>query len=88
MMQMPPERERLIQIFHPYALERLANAQSQGTRFVYYTSADAAISILKNKEVWMRKSSCMNNFFVRQRSRDGDSRLNRRRRLDSGSHVG
>ena len=61
-MQLPSEQERLIKIFHPYAREQMSRVRSEGTRFVHYTSAEAAVSILKNKEVWMRKSSCMNDF--------------------------
>lgn len=58
----PPEQERLLRIFHPYALEQHLRAVSQRIRFVHYTSADTAMSISRSKEVWMRKSSCMNDF--------------------------
>ena len=32
------------------------------TRFAHYTTADAAKKILENKQVWMRKTSCMNDY--------------------------
>ena len=50
------------QIFFPYAFERQKAVKSQGTRFVHYTRADAAMSIIKTKAIWMRKTSCMNDF--------------------------
>jgi hypothetical protein len=63
---MPPEQNaiqaRLWQIFFPYAAEREALALSNKTRFVYYTRAETATSILKHAEIWMRKSMCMNDF--------------------------
>ena len=58
----PEQRQKLMQIFHPYALERQSTARLNGTRFVHYTSADVAMNILRKREVWMRKSSCMNDF--------------------------
>jgi len=61
-MQLTQERERLLNIFYPYSREKFSAILSTGTRFVHYTSADVAMSVLKNKEVWMRKSSCMNDF--------------------------
>ena len=36
--------------------------KSKGTRFVHYTHADAAMNILRTKQVWMRKTSCMDDF--------------------------
>ncbi len=57
-----PEEEKFFSIFYPYSREKFSTAREKGTRFVHYTSADAAMCILKNKEVWMRKSSCMNDF--------------------------
>jgi hypothetical protein len=56
------EQDRFLRILHPFAFERLLRASSEGTRFVHYTSADAAMNILRKKEIWMRKSSCMNDF--------------------------
>jgi hypothetical protein len=61
-MSLTPEEQRLWQIFHPYAAGRQTVALSQKTRFVHYTSADAAMKIIRNREVWMRKSTCMNDF--------------------------
>lgn len=56
------EHQRAFQIFHPYAFRKVVDALAQGTRFVHYTSADAAMGVFQYQEVWMRKSSCMNDF--------------------------
>jgi len=61
-MQISEEQMKLANIFHPYALGRQSTALANKTRFVHYTNADAAIKILDKKEVWMRKSSAMNDF--------------------------
>jgi hypothetical protein len=60
--QISSDQERLARILFPYAYERNLSARLQGTRFVHYTSAEAAMCILRSKEMWMRKSSCMNDF--------------------------
>ena len=61
-LQVSPDLEQQLRIFHPYTVERNLDAVANETRFVHYTSADAAMSILRNKEVWMRQSSCMNDY--------------------------
>jgi hypothetical protein len=53
---------RKMQIFYPYALGRHQAVSLKGTRFVHYTRAEAAVNILSTKRVWMRKSTCMNDF--------------------------
>jgi hypothetical protein len=52
----------LEQIFFPYALEWRRLAAEKKTRFVHYSSAEAAIKLITNREVWMRKARCMNDF--------------------------
>jgi hypothetical protein len=49
-------------IFLPYAMSRVRRVQSAGTRFVHYTTADAAIKIIRSESVWMRSSSCMADY--------------------------
>jgi hypothetical protein len=61
-LQLSPELERELRIFHPSMLRRNQHAATHGTRFVHYTSADAAMDILRKGEVWMRQSSCMNDY--------------------------
>lgn len=53
---------RLRKIIFPVAFENQEAVQRAGKRFVHYTRADAAMNIIKSHEVWMRKSSCMNDF--------------------------
>jgi hypothetical protein len=54
--------ERFAKIFFPEASKRMAEVKARKTRFVHYTSADSAMGILKNRELWMRNSSCMNDY--------------------------
>lgn len=54
--------ERLSRIFFKYAHSKIDDVRAENTRFVHYTNAEAALSILKNREVWMRNSTCMNDF--------------------------
>lgn len=46
----------------PYNLQRLHEAKTKGFSFAHYTSAANALSIIKNKNVWMRNASEMNDF--------------------------
>ncbi|WLS03106.1 DUF2971 domain-containing protein [Shinella oryzae] len=52
----------LMQLFHPFAFSKMMVAATSGLRFVHYTTADTAMKIINNEEVWMRKSTCMNDF--------------------------
>ena len=56
------DQQRLIHIFHPYAMRKIREAREKNTRFAHYTTADAAMKILKTKQFWMRKTSCMNDY--------------------------
>lgn len=49
-------------VFFPDALSKLANVMNAGGRFVHYTSAEVAASIIQNKAVWMRNATTMNDF--------------------------
>lgn len=53
---------RLAQIFMPQYLQRTEEIQGSKKKLVHYTSASTALSILKNKEIWMRNTRCMNDF--------------------------
>jgi hypothetical protein len=57
-----PSDIKSFQIFHPLAFDKTAKAFETRQRFVHYTSADTALKMFRNREVWMRKSSCMNDF--------------------------
>lgn len=51
-----------LNIFRPQVLSRHDCMKSAGSAFVHYTSAEAAFEILKNGQLWMRKSGVMNDF--------------------------
>ncbi len=56
---------RLEGIFMPHARQQRDSAYRNGakpTRFVHYTSAEAALSIIKSKRVWMRNTNCMADY--------------------------
>jgi hypothetical protein len=53
---------RTFGIFYPYSMERTLEAVRKNQRFVYYTSADTAMRIIRSQEIWMRKSHLMNDY--------------------------
>jgi hypothetical protein len=57
-----PDQIRNLEIFYPYAYRKNREAAVDDARFVYYTNADTAFQIIKNKEVWMRNATCLNDF--------------------------
>jgi len=54
--------DRMKRIFFPYLSQESERVRATATRFVYYTTADVAYSILKNKEIWMRNAMTMNDY--------------------------
>lgn len=62
MLDIDPVDLQRLQLFHPFAFNKIASALTSNARFVHYTSADTAMKIIQNEEVWMRKSTCMNDF--------------------------
>ena len=61
-VELSEDELHLFNIFHPLAMEMLDEARKNNTRFVHYTTADAAMKILMTKQVWMRNTSCMNDY--------------------------
>jgi hypothetical protein len=59
---MTPEQERRNRLLFPYAFEKIDLAKSNNTRFVHYTSAETAFSIISKKSIWMRNSVTMNDY--------------------------
>src|SRR5579859_6522232 len=63
---LPPDLQlalRLESIFMPYATrQRDAHHRKQAGRFVHYTSAEAALNIIKSKRLWMRNTVCMADY--------------------------
>ncbi len=54
------EMEDIYEAFFPEEFEKRQGAATK--RFVHYTSADVAKSIIENKQVWMRNTRTMNDF--------------------------
>ena len=56
------DNEKISSIFMPHATAKSAPFKSGENRVVYYTSAEVAVSILKNREIWMRNALTMNDY--------------------------
>lgn len=63
------EREMLMRlegIFLPAAMRQRLKLFDGGNRpfarFVHYTSAEAALSIIRTKRMWLRNTNCMTDF--------------------------
>jgi len=66
---MTPEQIQLMvqleSIFMPYSRRQrdtLYKDENSKTRFVHYTSAEAALNIIRNKRMWMRNTTCMSDY--------------------------
>jgi hypothetical protein len=57
---------KLEAISMPHSTERrnvlYENRTKDYARFIHYTSADAALKIIKSKRVWMRNTTCMSDY--------------------------
>lgn len=60
--RMTPEDAVLWQTFLPGTIEKRRQAYENKTRLVHYTSAENAIQIVRNKQIWLRNSQCMNDY--------------------------
>lgn len=61
-MPISDETLQALQIFQPSAVENYERVTNEQRRFVHYTTASNAMSIIQNSEFWMRKTSCMNDW--------------------------
>jgi hypothetical protein len=50
------------QIDETYNIDESWNFDNRSARFVHYTTADAALKIIKTKRVWMRNALCMADY--------------------------
>jgi hypothetical protein len=62
------QRETLMKleaVFMPHATKQRMEIYDKGTndyaRFVHYTSAEAALNIIRSKRIWMRSTMCMSD---------------------------
>lgn len=49
-------------LFRPRALEKWQGAVDSERKFIYYTSAETALKIIRNEEIWMRSMLVMNDY--------------------------
>jgi Protein of unknown function (DUF2971) len=56
------DADRIKRIFFPYMDLKTREFMAAGGRFVYYTTADTAMSILRNRQFWMRSTTTMNDY--------------------------
>lgn len=61
-MELDEATMKLAQIFKPGLLEEIKAVVDEQKRFVYYTSADTAMKVLRNQELWFRNTTVMNDF--------------------------
>lgn len=65
--KMHDEGVRIMRITMPYALQQIQAVyesspdQTHG-RFVHYTTAEAALSIIRTKRIWLRNTNCMSDY--------------------------
>ncbi|WP_415910103.1 DUF2971 domain-containing protein [Oleiharenicola sp. Vm1] len=54
--------ERMDEIFFPNLASAMKKASAGGFRLAYYTTAETAMRILANQEVWLRNTAVMNDY--------------------------
>ena len=54
--------DQLKHIFFPYTETKARAVKADGIRIAYYTTAATAYSIIRNRELWMRNTSTMNDY--------------------------
>jgi hypothetical protein len=61
-MDFTEDQQKCFEIFFGPYWQRVAQAKSANQKFAHYTSAEAAMSIIENREVWLRNCACMNDY--------------------------
>lgn len=54
--------QRNLSIFSPELLKNYVGVSKEGMSLAYYTTAETALLILSNQEIWLRNASVMNDF--------------------------
>lgn len=67
---MESDIKKLDKIFYCDYHKRVEEIKKSTNKLVHYTSASAGLKILQNKEMWMRRVSCMNDFREVQHGKD------------------
>lgn len=61
-MDATEQTTQIASLLFGYSERQMAKARKESRRFVHYTSAEAAISIIEKQEVWLRNSLVMNDY--------------------------
>ncbi|WP_417587362.1 DUF2971 domain-containing protein [Pararhodobacter oceanensis] len=61
-MEIDEATRKFNEIFNPGLLEETFAVLKEQKRFVYYTSSDTAMKLLRNQELWFRNATVMNDF--------------------------
>ncbi|KRA42049.1 DUF2971 domain-containing protein [Devosia sp. Root635] len=56
-----PEQHAVIKLFYPHHWERMNAVGVEGS-LAHYSSAEAALAILQNQEIWLRNTTVMNDY--------------------------
>ncbi|MCQ0971546.1 hypothetical protein MLD63_14060 [Paracoccus sp. TK19116] len=51
-----------LNVFSPEIIKKYNDVEKNNKRFVYYTSAETALRIIDNQEIWLRNTTVMNDF--------------------------
>ncbi|WP_176401110.1 hypothetical protein [Sphingobium sp. Z007] len=62
MIEIPPDALKFTALLMPHMMRRQSSMRRRNARFVHYTSAEVAVSILRNNNAWMRNLVTMNDF--------------------------
>jgi Protein of unknown function (DUF2971) len=77
----PEAWERVDAALFPYMVQQRDRVRAAGGHFVHYTSGEGAEGILKSRSVWLRSTTCMNDY---SELRHGYDCLRRAWQADSG----
>jgi hypothetical protein len=55
-------RKLMTATFWAYERQQLDRIKQEGRSFVHYTTTEAALSIINNREIWLRNSAVMNDY--------------------------
>lgn len=56
------EQIQVFKIFMPGKVEQTEKVLAENQRFAHYTSAETAVNIIQNQELWLRNATVMNDF--------------------------
>lgn len=59
---MNDSKDDKVHLFFPDYVEGLKMITSKGTKFAYYTSAETAMKVIQNNEIWLRNTRGMNDY--------------------------